>query len=87
MKRESRFQKNYKRTEQALAKLNQEAARFDFVLSCGDVPFHILEEICDLFKKPIFAVKGNHDPVKPLPKCVEDVHHRMVQHRNWLIGW
>lgn len=61
-------------------------SKFDFVLSCGDVPFHIFEEIYDLYKKPIFAVKGNHDPVKPFPSCVEDVHHRMVQHRNWLIG-
>lgn len=64
---------------------NEYIPKFDFVLSCGDVPFHVLEEIYDLYKKPIFAVRGNHDPVKPFPKCVEDVHHRMVQYRNWLI--
>jgi len=61
-------------------------SKFDFVLSCGDVPFHVFEEIYELYRKPIFAVKGNHDPTKSFPKCVDDVHHRIVQHRNWLIG-
>lgn len=58
----------------------------DFVLSCGDVPFHLFEEIHERFDKPIFAVKGNHDPAAPFPDFVEDVHHRMVQHRRWVIG-
>ncbi len=61
-------------------------ARIDFVLSCGDVGFPILEEIYELFRKPIFAVKGNHDPTKPFPGFITDVHLRFVQHRNWLIG-
>ncbi len=60
--------------------------RVDFVLSCGDVEFAILEEIYGRFNKPIFAVKGNHDTRKPFPPFVQDIHLRMVQHRNWLIG-
>jgi len=58
----------------------------DFVLSCGDIPFHVFEEIYERFNKPIFAVKGNHDPTAPFPDFVEDVHHKMVQHRRWVIG-
>lgn len=58
----------------------------DFVLSLGDVPFHILQEIHDLFTKPIFAVKGNHDTTEPFPGFVEDVHRKIVQHRKWVLG-
>lgn len=58
----------------------------DFVLSLGDVNFQILEEINELYRKPIFAVKGNHDSPKTFPQCVENVHRRMVQHRKWMIG-
>ena len=58
----------------------------DFILSCGDVPFHLFEEIFARFNKPIFAVKGKNDPTVPFPDFVTDVHHRMVQHRRWLIG-
>jgi Icc-related predicted phosphoesterase len=61
-------------------------SKIDFVLSLGDVDRPVLEEIHLLFKKPIFAVKGNHDPAKPFPDYVTDVHLRYVQHRNWLIG-
>ena len=59
---------------------------FDFALSCGDVKFPALEEIYEQYKKPIFAVKGHHDPRKPFPECVQDVHNRIAQHRHWLIG-
>ena len=58
----------------------------DFVLSCGDVDFQILQEVFELFRKPIFAVKGNHDSTQPFPSCVKDVSLKLVQHRNWLIG-
>jgi Icc-related predicted phosphoesterase len=58
----------------------------DFVLSCGDVPFRLFEEIYERFNKPIFAVRGKNDPPAPFPDFVEDVHHRMIQHRRWLIG-
>ncbi len=60
--------------------------KVDFVLSCGDVEFAILEEIYQRFNKPIFAVKGNHDTTKPFPPFVQDIHLRLVQHRNWFIG-
>ncbi len=58
----------------------------DFVLSCGDVDFLVLEEIRDRFRKPIFAVKGNHDVHRPFPAFATDVHLKLVQHRNWFIG-
>ncbi|MFA9453117.1 MAG: hypothetical protein ACERK6_04305 [Candidatus Aminicenantaceae bacterium] len=58
----------------------------DFVLSLGNVPFNILQEIYDLFLRPIYAVKGCHDPPTPFPSCVEDVHRKIVQHRKWVIG-
>lgn len=58
----------------------------DFILSCGDVPFRLFEEIHERFNRPIFAVRGENDPSAPFPDFVEDVHHRMIQHRRWLIG-
>ena len=60
--------------------------KIDFVLSCGDVEFTILEEVYEQFKKPVFAVKGNHDTTKPFPAFVHDLHLQFVQYRNWLIG-
>jgi Icc-related predicted phosphoesterase len=60
--------------------------KVDFVLSCGDVEFSILEEIHCRFNKPIFAVKGNHDTSKSFPAFVQNVHLQIVQHRHWLIG-
>jgi Icc-related predicted phosphoesterase len=60
--------------------------KIDFVLSCGDVEFTILKEIYERFKKPIFAVKGNHDTTKRFPDFVNDVHLKFFQHRNWIIG-
>lgn len=60
--------------------------RVDFVLSCGDVDLAILDEIYQRFRKPIFAVKGNHDSTSPFPEYITDVHLRFIQHRNWLIG-
>lgn len=61
-------------------------SKVDFVLSCGDVDPHTLEEIHLRFQKPIFAVKGNHDSTEPFPDYITDVHLRFVQHRNWFIG-
>jgi predicted phosphodiesterase len=60
--------------------------KVDFVLSCGDVDISILEEVYVRFRKPIFAVKGNHDSTGPFPDFVTDVHLGFIQHRNWLIG-
>jgi Icc-related predicted phosphoesterase len=60
--------------------------KVDFILSCGDVEFRILEEIHERFNKPVFAVKGNHDTSQPFPEFVTDVHLKLVQHRNWYIG-
>ena len=60
--------------------------RVDFVLSCGDVDFQILEEIRERFNVPVFAVKGNHDSRRPFPAFVTDLHLKFVQFRNWLIG-
>jgi predicted phosphodiesterase len=56
--------------------------KVDFVLSCGNVEFAILEEIHERLAKPIFAVKGHHDPSRSFPDFVTDVHLKLVQHRN-----
>jgi Icc-related predicted phosphoesterase len=60
--------------------------KVDFVLSCGNVEFSMLEEIHSQFNKPIFAVKGNLDPPRPFPGFVQNVHLQLIQHRHWLIG-
>jgi len=58
----------------------------DFILSCGDVPFRLFEEILERFNKPIFAVKGKSDPAAPFPDFVEDVQPPMSQRLCWVIG-
>ena len=34
----------------------------------------------------IFRISKKDGTMIPFPKFVENVHHRMVTHRNWLIG-
>jgi len=58
----------------------------DFVLSCGDVEDRILQDVVERYQKPVFAVKGNHDSSKAFPKGVLDVHFKLAQCRNWIIG-
>lgn len=60
--------------------------RIDFILSCGDVSYQVLEDIHERFGKPIYGVKGNHDPSGPFPGFIKNVHYTIAQERNWLIG-
>jgi Icc-related predicted phosphoesterase len=53
----------------------QSARSADLLLSCGDVPDHVIIECaeecgCDA----VFAVKGNHDSSAPFRKPIRDVH-------------
>jgi Icc-related predicted phosphoesterase len=58
----------------------------DFILSLGDNPIQVLNDVYERYRKPIYAVKGNHDSSAPLPDFVIDVHFKVICERNWLIG-
>jgi len=59
----------------------------DFVISCGDLPYYYLESLSDLLRKPLFFVRGNHDPeneyhaggVRTFPRGCTDLHRRIVR--------
>lgn len=60
--------------------------RIDFILSCGDNSMQCLRDLYERYKKPIFAVRGNHDGASKFPKGVIDVHLNVEEYRQWTIG-
>jgi Icc-related predicted phosphoesterase len=42
--------------------LNDYASEVDAVISCGDLPFEYLEYIVTFLGRPLYYVRGNHDP-------------------------
>lgn len=42
--------------------LNDYASGVDAVISCGDLPFEYLEYIVTFLGRPLYYVRGNHDP-------------------------
>lgn len=55
--------------------LESRVGEVDAVISCGDLPFDYLEYFATFLGKPVFYVRGNHDPPKGSGKfprgCVE----------------
>ena len=58
----------------------------DLVISCGDLPYYYLESVSETLRKPLFFVRGNHDPEKEyhaggfrtFPGGCTDLHSRIV---------
>jgi len=61
----------------------------DLVISCGDVPYKVLEELSRRFHSAkLYAVHGNHCPATPFPEPVIDLHRTIVQHGLlWFSGF
>jgi Icc-related predicted phosphoesterase len=59
----------------------------DFVISCGDLPYHYLEYIISSIDKPLYFVRGNHDPLeeygaagpRKCPHGGTDLHRRVIK--------
>jgi Icc-related predicted phosphoesterase len=60
--------------------------RIDFILSCGDNSIQALADLYERYRKPIFAVREDHDGLTPFGKGVLDVHMNPGRFRNWIIG-
>jgi len=52
----------------------------DFILSLGYVPYQVLKDIYERHRKPIYAVKGNHDG--SMPPFVHNDHYTMMSMRT-----
>lgn len=66
----------------------------DFVVACGDLPYHYQEFILKNLNVPLFFVRGNHDPLiehgtdgaRTGPRGGVDLHHRVVHNNNLLLA-
>jgi Icc-related predicted phosphoesterase len=75
----------------------QVRARFkdvELVLGCGDLPYYYQEYIITALNRPLFFVRGNHDPrmeategERDQPQGGIDLHRRVFRHKLlWLAG-
>jgi Icc-related predicted phosphoesterase len=59
----------------------------DLVISGGDLPYYYLESVSEFLRKPLFFVRGNHDPekeyhaggIRTFPGGCTDLHRRIVR--------
>ncbi len=66
----------------------------DFVLACGDLPYYYQEFIISLLNRPLFFVRGNHDPVieygegvnRAYPHGGIDLHRRVIRFQDLLLA-
>jgi len=66
----------------------------DFVISCGDLPYYYQDFIISSLDKPLFFVRGNHDPELEYsedgsvsaPCGGIDLHCRAINHNGILIA-
>lgn len=66
----------------------------DFVISCGDLSYLYLEYIITVLNKPLYFVRGNHDPLeepnmgdpRSYPLGAEDLHRRIIHRHGLLIA-
>ncbi len=66
----------------------------DFVVACGDLPYYYLEFIISTLNKPLFYVRGNHDPVTEYGEFTQrnqphggiDLHRKGIRHSRILIA-
>ena len=74
--------------------VNKQFEEIDFVIGCGDLPYYYLEAISETFNKPLFFVRGNHDPVKEyhkggirtMPRGCINLHRRIIKWNNIIMA-
>lgn len=66
----------------------------DLVIGCGDLPYYYQEYIISSLDKPLFFVRGNHDPVTEYsegctcdhPHGGVDLHGKVIRHAGALMA-
>jgi len=66
----------------------------DLVISCGDLPYYYIESLSDTLHKPLFFVRGNHDPdkeyysggIRTFPRGCMDLHSRIIRWNNLIMA-
>lgn len=66
----------------------------DLVIACGDLPYYYQEFIISCLDKPLFFVRGNHDPEleyseggnRKYPHGGIDLHRRIVRHKGLIMA-
>jgi len=74
--------------------INEKFRDIDFVIACGDLPYHYQEYIIEKLNVPLYFVRGNHD--KPIeygngeerraPRGGIDMHHHVTRYDNLLLA-
>jgi len=76
------------------AQVEAKFGHVDFVIACGDLPYYYQEYIISTLNKPLFFVRGNHDPETEYsenisysqPKGGIDLHRHVVRYNKVLIA-
>ena len=76
------------------AQVRSKFSDIDFVIACGDLPYYYQEFIISSLDKPLFFVRGNHDPEVEYslqssynyPLGGTDLHKNITCYENILIG-
>jgi len=66
----------------------------DVVIACGDLPYYYQEFVISMLDKPLFFVRGNHDPVieyseggnRSYPHGGFDLHRRNLRYKGLLMA-
>lgn len=75
-------------------KVKNKYGHVDIVIACGDLPYYYQEFVISMLDKPLFFVRGNHDPVieygeggnRSYPHGGIDLHRRIVRYQGLLIA-
>jgi Icc-related predicted phosphoesterase len=73
---------------------NVKFEKTDFIIACGDLPYYYQEFIISALNKPLFFVRGNHDPELEYgqnasysqPRGGIDLHKRAVRYKGILMA-
>jgi Icc-related predicted phosphoesterase len=65
----------------------------DFVIACGDLPYYYQEYVISVLNKPLFFVRGNHDPETEYSETGSynqplggfDLHRSVIRHNGVLM--
>jgi nucleotide-binding universal stress UspA family protein len=73
---------------------NNNFGDIDFLLACGDLPYHYIEKVMASLRTPAFFVRGNHDKkveygtkgARTQPLGAVDLHCRVINFNNLLLA-
>jgi len=74
--------------------IKEKYGNVDLVIACGDLPYYYQEYIISLLNRPLFFVRGNHDPWieygeggdRTYPHGGIDLHRRTVHFQGLLLA-